>query len=173
MSTADGPRRTTLKLDGPPPRILLIQAPYYAEIVGGMRRGVERVVAEAGGTLDTVDVAGAFELPAALRLALSQPYDAFVLLGCVVQGETDHYDHICREACAGTMAITAETGAAVGFGLLTVHSIAQAEARSRDDAHNKGAEAAQAALMQVALRRRWSVAARHPSEVPALRGITA
>ena len=160
MSTADGPQRTTPKLDGAPPRLLLIQAPYYAAIVGGMAAGVARVMAEAGGALDTVDVAGAFELPAALRLALTQPYDGYVLLGCVVRGETDHYDHICREACAGVMAITAETGAAVGFGLLTVHDIAQAEARSRDDAHNKGAEAAQAALMQVALRRRWGVAQR-------------
>ena len=173
MSTADGPRRTTLKLDGPPPRILLIQAPYYAEIVGGMAQGVARVVAEAGGALDTVDVAGAFELPAALRLALAQPYDAFVLLGCVVRGETDHYDHICREACSGVMSITAETGAAVGFGLLTVHDIAQAEARSRDDSHNKGAEAAQAALMLVALRRRWSDPAPNASDIPTLRGITA
>ena len=123
---------------------------------------------------EVMDVAGAFELPAALRMALSQGttrYDGFLILGCVVRGETDHYDHICREACAGVMSITAETGAAVGFGLLTVHDIAQAEARSRDDGHNKGAEAAQAALMQVALHRRWSGAASAPSEVPALRGI--
>lgn len=158
MSTADAPERALPKLEGAPPRILLIQAPYYADVVGGMAKGAARVVSEAGGTLDTVDVAGAFELPAALRLALSQPYDGFILLGCVVRGETDHYDHICREACAGVMAITAETGAAVGFGLLTVHTLAQAEARSRDDRHNKGAEAAIACLMQVGLRRRWGAA---------------
>ncbi|WP_207538209.1 6,7-dimethyl-8-ribityllumazine synthase [Sabulicella rubraurantiaca] len=158
MSTADAPERALPKLEGAPPRILLIQAPYYAEVVEGMARGVQRVVGETGGTLDTVDVAGAFELPAALRLALTQRYDGYVLLGCVVRGETDHYDHICREACSGVMAITAETGAAVGFGLLTVHTLAQAEARSRDDRHNKGAEAAAACLMQVALRRQWGVA---------------
>jgi 6,7-dimethyl-8-ribityllumazine synthase len=166
MSTADGPLRITPKLEGAPPRLLLIQAPYYAEIVGGMRQGVARVVAEAGGTLETVDVAGAFELPAALRLALlagargvGHPWDGYILLGCVVRGETDHYDHICREACSGVMTIAAETGAAIGFGLLTVHDIAQAEARSRDDGHNKGAEAAQAALTQIALRRQWGIAA--------------
>ena len=158
MSTADAPERALPKLEGAPPRILLIQAPYYAEVVEGMARGVRRVVTELNGTLDTVDVAGAFELPAALRLALTQPYDGFVLLGCVVRGETDHYDHICREACSGVMAITAETGAAVGFGLLTVHTLAQAEARSREDRHNKGAEAASACLLQVALRRQWGVA---------------
>jgi len=164
MSTADAPERATLHLEGPAPRLLLIQAPYYAEIVGGMRAGVERVAAEAGASLEVVDVAGAFELPAALRMALNAlpapapRWDAYVLLGCVIRGETDHYDHICREAMSGVMQIAAETGAAIGYGLLTVHSEDQAIARSRDDRHNKGAEAAQDALMQLGLRRRWGLA---------------
>ena len=162
MSTIDGPKRDTVRIEGPPPRILLIQAPYYEEIVGGMRAGVERVVAEASGELDIVDVAGAFELPAALRMALDAEdpaprWEGFVLLGCVVRGDTDHYDHICREACSGVMNISTETGAAIGFGLLTVHNIQQAVQRSRDDRHNKGAEAAQAALLQVGLRRKWGL----------------
>lgn len=164
MSTADAPARETIRLEGPAPRLLLIQAPYYAEIVGGMRAGVERVAAEAGATLEVVDVAGAYELPATLRMALNAPpnpaprWDAYVLLGCVIRGETDHYDHICREAMSGVMQISAETGAAIGCGLLTVHTEDQAIARSRDDHHNKGAEAAQAALMQLGLRRRWGLA---------------
>ncbi|MBY0334989.1 MAG: 6,7-dimethyl-8-ribityllumazine synthase [Acetobacteraceae bacterium] len=160
MSTIDAPERGPLVIAGPAPRLLLIQAPYYAEVVGGMRRGVERVTTAAGGALDVVDVAGAFELPAALRMALAanKGWDGFVLLGCVVKGETDHYDHICREACSGVMHVSIGTGAAIGFGLLTVHTLAQAEARARDDRHNKGAEAANAALMQVALRRRWALA---------------
>lgn len=162
MSTVDGPKRDTVQVPGPPVRILLIQAPYYEDIVGGMRQGVARVVAEAGGLLEVVDVAGAFELPATLRMALDaddeEPrWDGFVVLGCVVRGETDHYDHICREACSGVMNISTDSGAAIGFGLLTVHTIEQAIERSRQDAHNKGAEAAQAALMQVALRRRWGL----------------
>lgn len=162
MSTIDGPKRDTVQVPGAPARILLIQAPYYNEIVGGMRKGVERVVAEAGALLDVVDVAGAFELPGTLRMALDaddeEPrWDGYVLLGCVVRGDTDHYDHICREACSGVMNLSTETGAAIGFGLLTVHTIEQAVERSRDDAHNKGAEAAQAALMQVVLRRRWGL----------------
>jgi 6,7-dimethyl-8-ribityllumazine synthase len=166
MSTADAPTHALPEIPGPAPRLLLIQAPYYAEVVGGMRRGVERIAAAAGAALEVVDVAGAYELPAALRMALDamdKPYaehrwDGFVLLGCVVKGETDHYDHICREAMAGVMAISAETGAAIGYGLLTVHSIQQAAARAKDDGFNKGAEAATAALMQVALRRRWGLA---------------
>lgn len=158
MSTADAPARAAPRLPGA--RLLLIQAPYYAEVVGGMRAGAERAAAEAGALIEVADVAGAFELAAALRMALAsgRGWDAFVLLGCVVKGETDHYDHICREAMAGVGRIAAETGCALGFGLLTVHTIEQALARSRDDRHNKGAEAAVAALMQAALRRRWGAA---------------
>ncbi|HZF76415.1 MAG TPA: 6,7-dimethyl-8-ribityllumazine synthase [Acetobacteraceae bacterium] len=160
MSTKDSPERAPARLDGPPPRILIIQAPYYAEVVGGMRRGAEGVLSAIGGTVETVDVAGAFELPGALRMALSsgKTWDGFLLLGCVVRGETDHYDFICEAVCAGVMAISAETGKAVGFGLLTVDNLAQAEARSRPDRHNKGAEAAHAVLGQVALARRWRLA---------------
>jgi 6,7-dimethyl-8-ribityllumazine synthase len=166
MSTIDAPERQARPLDGPAPHLLVIQAPYYADVVGGMLHGAQRVFAETGATADVVDVAGAFELPAALRMALSQPakgaksvrYDGFLLLGCVVKGETDHYDFICAAVCQGVMNVSTERGAAIGFGLLTVDTLAQAEARSADDRHNKGVEAAHALLGQVALRRRWSLA---------------
>ncbi len=161
MSTIDAVGRETPPVPGPPPRLLVIQAPYYEAVVTGMRRGAERVFAEAGASADVVDVAGAFELPAALRMALSQTgarFDGFLVLGCVVRGETDHYDHICRETCRGVMDISTETGAAIGFGLLTVDTLPQAVARSGEDKMNKGAEAARALLGQVALRRRWHLA---------------
>ena len=160
MSTLDAPERAVARPDGPPARLLLIQSPYYAEVVGGMRAAAQAVLRQAGASLETVDVAGAFELPAALRMALlsGRGHDGYLLLGCVVKGDTDHYEHICREACAGTMAIAAATGAAIGFGLLTVATMAQAEARSRPDRHNKGAEAAHALLGQVALARRFGLA---------------
>ena len=158
MSTIDAPERSARPLPGPPPRILVIQAPYYEQVVGGMRRGAEAVFASLGATIEVVDVAGAFELPAALRMALDQtaePYDGFLILGCIIKGETDHYTFICQATCQGVMDIGTATGAAIGFGLLTVDNMAQAVARSADDKHNKGAEAAHALLGQVALRRRW------------------
>lgn len=161
MSTIDAVSRETPPVPGPPPRILVIQAPYYEQVVGGMRRGAEGVFAEAGAGVEVVDVAGAFELPAALRMALSQTgarFDGYLVLGCVVRGETDHYDHICRETCRGVMGLSTETGAAIGFGLLTVDTLQQAVARSGENRMNKGAEAAQALLGQVALRRRWGLA---------------
>lgn len=164
MSTIHAPERAPAALSGPAPRVLLIQAPYYAGVVAGMRRGAEAVLAGAGADLEVADVAGAFELPGALRLALrARPgYEGFLVLGCVVRGETDHYEHICREAARGVMDLTVETGAAVGFALLTVHTLAQAEARSADDRHNKGSEAAHAMLTQLALARRLL-----PAGVPA------
>ena len=161
MSTIDAVSRGTPPVPGAPPRLLVIQAPYYEQVVGGMRRGAEGVFAEAGASVEVVDVAGAFELPAALRMALlsqaGSRFDGYLILCCVVRGETYHYDHICRETCRGVMDISTETGAAIGFGLLTVDTVQQAVARSGEDRMNKGAEAAQALLRQVALRRRWNL----------------
>lgn len=165
MSTKDAPQRGVGMIAGAPPRLLLIQAPYYEQVVTGMRQGAERVGAEVGATIEVADVAGAFELPAALRMALSakgpgkgEGWDGFLLLGCVVRGETDHYTFICDAVCQAIAAISAESGAAIGFGLLTVDTLQQAVARSADDQHNKGAEAMHALLGQVALRRRWGLA---------------
>jgi 6,7-dimethyl-8-ribityllumazine synthase len=160
MSTIDAPERRAEPIPGPAPRLLTIQAPYYEQVVTGMRRGAERVFAEAGALHQTVDVAGGYELPAALRMALVQTreqYDGYLLLGCVVKGETDHYTFICDAICHGVMRISAGTGAAIGFGLLTVDTLQQAIARAAEDRHNKGAEAAHALLAQVALRRRWGL----------------
>ena len=160
MSTKDQAERGPATLAGPPARVLIIQAPYYAAIVGGMRQAAEATLRAAGCTVETVDVAGAFELPAALRMAVdagSRPdgrhWDGFLVIGCVVRGETDHYTFICEATCKGIMDITTATGVPVGFALLTVDTIAQAEARSAPDRHNKGAEAAHALLGQIALSR--------------------
>lgn len=157
MSTKDSPDRQVARLDGPPARLLVIQAPYYADVVGGMHRGAVQVLDAAGARIETVNVAGAYELPAALRMAIrSGTWDGFLLLGCVVRGATDHYTFICDAVCHGVMDISAETGVPLGFGLLTVDTLDQAVERSRDDRMNKGAEAAHALLGQLTLARRWS-----------------
>ena len=153
----DSPERTTARLEGPPAQVLVIQAPYYADVVGGMLAGAAKVLRDVDAVLDVVDVAGAYELPAALRMAVRRGgWDGFLLLGCVVRGETDHYSFICDAVCHGVMDISAETGVPLGFGLLTVDQLDQAVARSRDDRMNKGAEAAHALVGQIALARRWA-----------------
>ncbi len=151
MSTADAPLPTAPALDGPPPRVLIVRAPYYKLIVDGLRDGALRILGEAGAHAEVLDVAGALELATAVRFAAFGPrgYDAYVTLGCVVRGETDHYDHVCREAMSGLTFVALHHGLCLGNGLLTVHEEAQALARSGADGHNKGAEAAVAALLQV------------------------
>jgi len=131
--------------------VLVVRAPYYAQVVDGLRDGAARILREAGARFDVLDVAGALELAGAVRLALrgARRYDAYVILGCVVKGHTDHYEFVCREAMAGITSVVLQFGLCLGNGLLTVHTVAQATERSGADGHNKGAEAAAAALLQV------------------------
>jgi 6,7-dimethyl-8-ribityllumazine synthase len=156
VSTEDAALPSAPKVEGPPPHLLVLRAPYYRDVVEGLTRGAERILREAGATFEILDVTGAFELPQALRIALrgSRRFDGYVALGCVVRGETDHYDHICREAIAGLMVVALQFGVAMGQGVLTVHRLDQAVARSGQDGHNKGAEAAAAALGQISVARR-------------------
>jgi len=144
------------------PHVLIVEAPYYAEVAAGLLAGARRALAAVGATHDIVTVAGAFELPGAVRMAIramarvgGPSWDGFLALGCVVRGETDHYDHIAREAARGLMDLSLQFGVPVAFGVLTVHDEAQALARARDDDTNKGVEAARALLAQIALYRRW------------------
>ncbi len=154
MSTADAKLPEAPKIAGPAPHVLIVRAPYYTEIVDGLRDGAERILREAGATYDVLDVAGALELASAVRLAVrgSRNFDGYVALGCVVRGETDHYDHVCREAMAGLTGVVLQFGLCLGNGLLTVHTEQQAIERSTLDGHNKGAEAA-AALVQIGAAR--------------------
>ena len=161
MSTADAPFPAPPEVPGPPPAVLVVQAPYYKDVAEGLLWGARRILGEAGAAVDVLDVAGALELAQAIRLALrgARRWDGFVALGCVVRGGTDHYDHVCRSAMDGLMQVALQFGLALGTGLLTVHSVEQAVARSGRDGHNKGAEAAAAALRQIAVARRvenWS-----------------
>lgn len=160
MSTADAPLPVAPKVPGPAPHLLVVRAPYYKGVVDGMTEAAERILREAGATFDTIDIAGAFELAQAIRIALRGPqrFDGFVALGCIVRGGTDHYEFICRESMAGLMAVALQYGICLGSGLLTVHSLEQATARSGPDGHNKGAEAAAAALLQIAAARRLGAA---------------
>ena len=156
MSTEDAVLPRAPIVEGAAPHILIVRAPYYREVVEGLTQGGERILREAGATFEALDVTGAFELPQAIRLAVrgARHFDGYLALGCVVKGETDHYDHICRETIAGLMQVSLQFGLAMGQGVLTVHTINQAVARSGRDGHNKGAEAAVAVLLQINAARR-------------------
>ncbi|GAN78047.1 6,7-dimethyl-8-ribityllumazine synthase [Acidisphaera rubrifaciens] len=162
MSTRDAPLPVAPRVDGAAPRVLVVCAPYNKDVVEGLAAGAARILTQAGAAHDRIDVAGALELPQAIRLALRARgghYDAYVALGCVIRGDTDHYDHVCREAMRGLMDVALQYGVPVGNGLLTVHTEQQAVERAGADGFNKGAEAAVAALGLVQAARRLDAAA--------------
>ncbi|WP_428488715.1 6,7-dimethyl-8-ribityllumazine synthase [Rhodopila sp.] len=156
MSTEDAELPSAPAVDGPAPHLLVVRAPYYRGVIDGLTAGAQRILTQAGASADTLDVAGAFELPQAIRIALrgNTKFDGFIALGCIVKGETDHYDFICRATMDGIMTVALQFGLCLGTGLLTCDTIQQAEARSGQDGHNKGAEAAAAALLQINAARR-------------------
>ena len=151
MSTEDAPLPAAPKVDGAAPHVLIIRAPYYKGVIDGLTAGAQRILGEAGASSEILDIAGAYELPQVLRIAMrgTKRYDGFVALGCVVKGETDHYDFICQATMQGILSVALQFGMCLGTGLLTCDTIEQAEARSGQDGHNKGAEAAAAALIQI------------------------
>ena len=142
----------------PGARLLMVVAPYYGGIADQLRRGAEAAAAEGEATLDRILVPGAFEIPAAIAHAARRipAYEGFVALGCVVRGETSHYDYVCGESARGLMDLSIREGLAIGYGILTVNTIAQAEERADPARGDKGGEATRAALAMIALKRRFA-----------------
>ena len=140
-------------------RILVVEARYYAHIADELLRGATAELERAGANIERVAVPGAFEIPAAIQFAhLSrQGFDGYVALGCVIRGETSHYDLICTECARGLQDLAMRERLAIGFGVLTVQNGAQAMARAHIDKRNKGGEAARACLAMIELKRRYAL----------------
>jgi 6,7-dimethyl-8-ribityllumazine synthase len=135
------------------PRILLIEAPYYTDIAAAQLEGAMAVLNEASAAVTHTTVPGALEIPAAIKFALNGKWDGFVVLGCVIRGETSHYDIVCNECARGVQSLAVEHGLAIGFGVLTVENEEQAWARARRSEMDKGGETARACLAMIALKR--------------------
>ncbi len=142
-------------------RILIVEARYYSAISDALLQGATDALSAYGADFDVVTVPGAFELPAAIALAeegAHRPagvrYDGYVALGCVIRGETTHYDYVCGESARGLMNLSVEKGLPIGYGVLTVEDEDQAWARARVSEGDKGGFAARACLDMVSLRRR-------------------
>ena len=140
-----------------PPHLLLVEALFYEHIAADLRRGAERVVAEAGATCEVISVPGSFEVPVAIAMAAKAGarYDGYVALGCVIRGETTHYDYVCGESARGLMDLSVHSKLAIGYGIVTVNNMEQAKARAETHRGDKGGDAAHACLAMVALQRRW------------------
>jgi 6,7-dimethyl-8-ribityllumazine synthase len=145
-----------------PPHLLLVEALFYEHLAADLRRGAERAVAEAGATSEVISVPGTFEVPAAIALAArgGASYDGYVALGCVIRGETTHYDHICAETARSLQELMVRDGLAIGYGILTCENEAQALVRATPgdadrNGRDKGGEATRACLALVELKRRF------------------
>jgi 6,7-dimethyl-8-ribityllumazine synthase len=142
--------------------VLIVEAPYYAAIAEELRAGATEALEAAGATWQIVQVPGAFEIPAAIAhyAGLHRPpgetprrrFDAYVALGCVIRGETTHYDYVCGESARGLQDLALGHGLAIGFGILTTENGDQAWARALRSKKNKGAEAVRAALAMIRIR---------------------
>jgi 6,7-dimethyl-8-ribityllumazine synthase len=113
--------------------ILIAISPYYQEIAEALVTGASQVVSAAGFKAQIVTVPGAFELPAAIGYALrSERFSGYIALGCVIRGETSHYDYVCSESARGLQNLAVEFGAAIGYGILTCDTLEQARENLRE-----------------------------------------
>ncbi|MDE2475797.1 MAG: 6,7-dimethyl-8-ribityllumazine synthase [Alphaproteobacteria bacterium] len=134
-------------------RVLVVEARFYPDISDALYEGAMKVLTGAGVTTERVAVPGALEIPGAIRQAASR-YDGFVALGCVIRGETHHFEIVSNESARGLMDLTVRDGLCIGNGILTVESEEQALVRAAPDRGNKGGDAANACLALVQLKSR-------------------
>lgn len=143
-------------------RVAIVAARFNDFIVASLLKGAVEAWRAAGGAGENLTVArvpGAFELPLAIhKLGATRRYDALVALGCVIRGDTPHFDYVAGECAKGLSATALEYGVPVGFGVITADNAEQADARAQpDEDHNKGAEAASAVIEMVNVLRQIDV----------------
>jgi 6,7-dimethyl-8-ribityllumazine synthase len=144
-----------------PLRILVVESRFYDAISDALLEGAKDALTAFGAEFDVVTVPGAFELPGAIAYAeeaghgaAGVRYDGYVALGCVIRGETTHYDYVCGESARGLMTLSIEKRLPIGYGVLTVEDEEQAWARARVSEGDKGGVAARACLDMITLKRR-------------------
>ncbi|PFG64370.1 6,7-dimethyl-8-ribityllumazine synthase [Thioclava sp. ES.031] len=138
------------------PRLLIVVAPYYKDIADNLIAGAKATAEEAGAYVDVIEVPGALEIPTAIAMAARMAdYDGFVALGCVIRGETTHYETVCNDSSRGLTLMGLE-GICIGNGILTVENYEQAAVRADPADQNKGGGAAAAALHLISLSRKWA-----------------
>jgi 6,7-dimethyl-8-ribityllumazine synthase len=156
-----GPRqgkRDTTDVKGA--RILIVEAGFYDDIAAALRDGAMKALEQAGAKVDRVTVPGSLEIPAAIAIAADaaqkkrRPYDGVVALGCVIRGETIHFEVVSNLSARGLMDLSVARRLPIGNGIITVENEAQAWARARADDQDKGGDAARAALAMIGLKRR-------------------
>jgi 6,7-dimethyl-8-ribityllumazine synthase len=147
--------------DGKGARILVVEARFYDAIADALLAGAMKALKEAQAEVDCISVPGSLEIPTAIAIAADaarrrrRPYDGAVALGCVIRGETIHFEIVSHQSARGLMELSVARGLPIGNGIITVENEAQAFARARMEEQDKGGDAARAALALVALKRRF------------------
>lgn len=145
------------------PHIMIVEGRFYEDIADELFRGAVETLQAAGATYERFAVPGAFEIPAAIRYSVRsmdvfsgrRRFDGYIALGCVIRGETSHYDYVCGESARKLQDLACDFTLAVGYGILTVENREQAWDRSAVDRRNKGRDAAQACLQMLDLKRQF------------------
>lgn len=142
--------------DGEEPHLLIVISPYYKDIADNLLAGAKAAITASGATYDIAEVPGALEIPIAIRLASNRDkYQGYVALGCIIRGETTHYDTVCNDSSRGLSELGLQ-GLCLGNGILTVENREQADVRADYTGQNKGGGAADAALHLIALSNRFN-----------------
>jgi 6,7-dimethyl-8-ribityllumazine synthase len=154
-----GPRRAKRNEQAKGARILIVEARFYDDIADALLAGATKALKEAGATFDCLSVPGSLEIPTAIVLALDaaprrRAYDGAVALGCVIRGDTIHFEIVSHQSARGLMELSVARKIPIGNGIITVDSEAQAWARARAEEQDKGGDAARAALALIAIKRR-------------------
>jgi len=156
-----GPRQAKrAKGEGQGARILIVEARFYDKIAEALLAGAMRALDEAGARVERISVPGSLEIPPAIAIAADaarrkrRPYDGVVALGCVIRGETIHFEIVSHQSARGLMELSVARGLPIGNGIITVENEAQAFARARMEEQDKGGDAARAALALIELKRR-------------------
>ena len=146
----------------PLPRIMIVEARFYEDIADEMVVGAIAALEEAKAEFERFTVPGAFEIPAAIKFGMRamdfdsnrRRFDCYIALGCVIRGETTHYDYVCGESARGLMDLATRYSLALGYGILTCENRNQAWARASRDGGDKGAFAANTCLEMIAMKNR-------------------
>lgn len=143
-----------------PLHVLIVESRFYDDIADELLAGAKAALDAYGATYDVVTVAGAFEVPAAIAMAeeasrrpAGRAYDGYVALGCVIRGETSHYDYVCSESARGLMDLSVRQLLCIGYGILTVEDEEQAWVRARRSEGDKGGTVARVCLDMIGLRK--------------------
>ncbi len=141
------------------PKVLIVEARFYEDIADELMKGTTARLSEVGAGWDSISVPGAFEIPGAIAMAAGMSgdgaYDGFIALGCVIRGETTHYDYVCGESARGLQDLAVQRQLAIGYGILTTENRDQAWVRAAVDQKDKGRDAADACLAMIALKKKF------------------